>query len=332
MDIARKTPVYWTAKFAIHQKTLVIAVKKTMNDNLKISVIGVPTNSAGKPNGVAKAPSVLRKTGLIDALSKYCDVIDVGDVEFSELITQRNDRNHIIGYDSLVSMVYSVKAAVRDTLAKNRFPIVIGGDCPILLGCLCAINEIDRNSGLFFIDGHEDAYAPIQSPTGEAADMELGIALGLNLENMDKSLTSILPAIKKENTCMLGPRDKEILQNTGIRSLSGEIPMHDDVFIETHDVDEIIGHELLRIGSKVSRWWLHVDLDVLSSEELPAVDYLQSGGVGWDKLESLTSALLSNTACSGWNVTIYNPDLDPTRKYAKRIVNYFENVMSTVCD
>lgn len=299
-----------------------------MKNNLKISVIGVPTNSAGKPEGVAKAPSALRKAGLLDALSKYCDVFDTGDVVFSELNAIRHDQNHIIGYDSLVSMVNSVKNAVSQTLQANRFPLVVGGDCPILLGCLSAMNEFHPDSGLFFVDGHEDAYPPDQSPTGEAADMELGFALGMHTGKMNVDLAGLLPLIKNESMCMIGPRDKNVLENTGIRSLSKEIRTYDDNFIESHDTDQIITREIANIGSKVNHWWLHVDLDVLSSEELPAVDYLQPGGISWDKLEQLSSAVLDNHSCTGWNVTIYNPDLDPTLKYAKRIVRYFENVVS----
>ena len=33
--------------------------------------------------------------------------------------------------------------------------------------------------GLLFVDGHEDAWPPSASPTGEAADCELGLALRL---------------------------------------------------------------------------------------------------------------------------------------------------------
>ncbi|MFZ0897029.1 MAG: hypothetical protein WAZ77_21215 [Candidatus Nitrosopolaris sp.] len=37
-----------------------------------VTIIGVPTNSSGKIDGVARGPSALRKAGLIDVLSSYC--------------------------------------------------------------------------------------------------------------------------------------------------------------------------------------------------------------------------------------------------------------------
>ena len=36
-------------------------------------------------------------------------------------------------------------------------------------------------------------------------------------------------------------------------------------------------------------WWLHVDLDVLATTQLAAVDYQQPGGLSWDQLQTLTT-------------------------------------------
>ena len=58
-------------------------------------------------------------------------------------------------------------------------------------------------------------------------------------------------------------------------------------------------------------WWLHVDLDVLATSALPAVDYQQPGGLSWDTLETVIATALGVGGCVGASVTIYNPDLDP---------------------
>ncbi len=69
-------------------------------------------------------------------------------------------------------------------------------------------------------------------------------------------------------------------------------------------------------------WWLHVDLDVLSSEALPAVDYRQDGGLSWSDLTALTRSAISAGGCLGATVTIFNPDLDPDGRYALAIVEF----------
>jgi arginase len=76
-------------------------------------------------------------------------------------------------------------------------------------------------------------------------------------------------------------------------------------------------------ASLADPWWFHLDLDVLSTEALPAVDYPQEGGLGWNELDAVTRAALAARPI-GWDVTIYNPDLDPEGVHARRIVRFLE--------
>lgn len=305
----------------------------------KLSIIGVPTNSSGKSGGVARAPNAIRSAGLIQVLSHYCEIYDAGDVTFTLPITDRDPNSGIIAYDAFVSMIRTVYRSVNNALRHDRFPLVIGGDCPILLGCLAAVIEIHGSSaGLFFIDGHEDAYPPCKSPTGEAADMELGFALGMNCEHLplnivDNSRWPPLPLIDVSNICILGPRDKKVLQEQGVESLSrkGVETFYDDIALhKSKNVEALINRALKQVRSKktVDKLWLHVDFDVLSTHSMPAVDYQQPGGINWNQLKKITKAVMSSGHTIGLNLTIYNPDMDPDSRSAKRIVNYLEYAIS----
>jgi len=134
-----------------------------------ITIIGVPTSSSGMMEGVARGPSVLRRAGLIDVLATYCDVQDYGDVLFSQPIPEKSADSGVIAERSLVSMIY----AVNNVLTQERFPLVIGGDCTILLGCLAAARDIHNHITMLFVDGHEDAYATYQSPTLQTWNLDL---------------------------------------------------------------------------------------------------------------------------------------------------------------
>lgn len=69
-------------------------------------------------------------------------------------------------------------------------------------------------------------------------------------------------------------------------------------------------------------FWLHIDVDVLSSRELAAVDYLQTGGLGWCELDRLSATAAFDSRCRGVSIVIYNPDLDPNRKSATALVDF----------
>jgi arginase len=73
-------------------------------------------------------------------------------------------------------------------------------------------------------------------------------------------------------------------------------------------------------------WWLHVDLDVLASDQLAAVDYPQAGGLTWVELTELVGTALSRRGCLGWTLCIYNPDLDPDRTGTRKIVDFVKEI------
>ena len=148
---------------------------------MRIGLIGVPFNSAGLPGGEARAPAALRATGLVEALRRVADVHDYGDVALPEPSPERDPTTGIIAPANLVAMVAAVRALVAQAIGHGDVPLVIGGECPLLLGCLAAARDAYGRVGLLFVDGHEDAWPPHQSTTGEAADMELGFALGLTV-------------------------------------------------------------------------------------------------------------------------------------------------------
>jgi len=54
-----------------------------------------------------------------------------------------------------------------------------GADCSVLLGAIRAVRDVIGNAGLRFIDGHEDATTMEQSTTGEVANMEIALLLGM---------------------------------------------------------------------------------------------------------------------------------------------------------
>lgn len=61
-------------------------------------------------------------------------------------------------------------AAVEHVVDTGEFPLILSGDCSILLGAMLALKRRGR-FGLLFIDGHADFYQPDGNPNGEAASM-----------------------------------------------------------------------------------------------------------------------------------------------------------------
>lgn len=289
-----------------------------------IGLLGVPTNSAGMIDGVARGPLVLREEDLIDVLRRHAEVYDYGDVSLPDPTPARDAASHVIDPGGLGVLVARVRDAVAPILDHAHLPLVIGGDCPLLLGCLAAASAWDP-VGLLFVDGHEDAYLPVQSSTGEAADMELAFALGMADASWSPELATLLPLVAPPHVRILGARDAEPLRAEGVVSLRDRVALVDGERLAI-DPARVTA---LACASLPDPWWFHLDLDVLSTQALPAVDYPQPGGLGWGELVVVATTALSAHPC-GWDVTIYNPDLDPERIHARRIVRFIGSVIEQV--
>ena len=287
-----------------------------------VGLLGVPANSSGKLDGVARAPVALREAGLVAALATSVDVLDYGDVSLPEPSQERDPSNHLIDPGGLAAMIARVRDTVGRIIDEGRFPLVIGGDCPLLLGCLLAARN-DGSVGLLFVDGHEDAYTPDRSTTGEAADMELAFALGIADMTWSLELAAATPVVKPADVRILGARDAATLRDEGVRSIADRVDLVDDRGL----ADDPRGVTRRACSSLRAPWWFHLDLDVLSTEALPAVDYRQPGGLGWDELSSVATTAFDQNPM-GCDVTIYNPDLDPERVHARRIVLFLASVIA----
>jgi arginase len=270
-------------------------------------LVEVPFNSAGTANGVARMPAALRDAGLHDVMPALDHVVavDVGD-----LVPERGPSG-FRAEDALVRAVTGAQGAVLRAVAGGRVPVVVGGDCPVLLGPLAALAEAGHRPGLVFVDGHEDAWPPALSPTGEAADSELGIALGL--VPGPAGLADVLPAVAAGDVAVLGPRDRAELDAAGCPTLAGRVALvAGDALADPDDaaVAAAVRDAVAAAAEGTGAWWFHVDLDVLSTDALPAVDYPQPGGIGWERLELVADAATAVPGCAGASVVIYNPDLD----------------------
>lgn len=268
-----------------------------------MDLIAVPFNSSGSSDGVARMPSALLDAGLMAALPSarvvWADVPE-GD--------PRRGESGLVAEDSLASMIISVAERVLDAWAADRVPIVIGGDCPVLLGGLVAAKRRNYNAGLVFADGHEDAWDPHRSITGEAADSEIALALGW--AKPPAGLAPMLPCLSPSGLVQLGPRDAAELTEAGQPSIADRVDLlTGERLAAPSGIDE--GCRMAAaLLARHEHWWLHVDLDVLSTAALSAVDYPQPGGLSWEQLEALTERLLSLGGCGGLSLAIYNPELD----------------------
>jgi arginase len=295
---------------------------------MRFELAGVPYTSMARPGGIARAIAVLRAAGLVDRLQAAGDVRDAGDLDLIEGDGVRGPSG-LINEDALGRLVVATSEAVASSHAAQCVPLLVGGDCPVMLGALAAIRDRHGACGLVLVDGHEDAWPPTLSSTGEASDSEVGMALGLVRDPLPEPLGDLVPLLAPEGVAMLGPRDREVIEEAGGSSLEGTVAMFlDDGGIGALGPSAAAQEAVAAVGRAAPAFWLHLDLDVLATEELAAVDYPQPGGLTWEELREIAVPALSAPRCAGVSVVIYNPDRDENGAGAERIVRFVADMVT----
>jgi arginase len=181
-----------------------------------------------------------------------------------------------------------------------------------------------------FVDGHEDATPMEASATGEAANIEVALLLGLTGRQAPGPLRRRAGVLRPEAMVMLGMRDEQYRRETGVPTIAGRVRLltAEDV----HADPAAAGTQAAeRVASAAAGWWLHTDLDVLAWDQFSACgaadDPAMPGGLSWAELTAVVSSALRAGGCRGWSVGVYNPDLDPERHAARQIVTFLAQVL-----
>jgi arginase len=258
------------------------------------------------PQGVERLPAALLAAGL----RQHLHAGHSGRVEPPPYNPIRDPISGLLNPEGLARYTVALANQIGRLLDANNFPVVLGGDCSILLGAELALRRRGRY-GLLFLDGHADFYQPEAEPNGEAASMELALATGRG-PPLITDLEGRRPLLLEEDVVVFGRRDAADAESHGSQRI-------EDTAIRVLDLEEVrragIRHamgEALDILTRpdLAGFWLHLDCDVLDDAIMPAVDYRMPGGLSWDELVTVLNLALGSGRTVGIDITIMNPALD----------------------
>ena len=290
-----------------------------MHRQQEFSVIDAPSILGLRPTGVELLPKALRAAGLLEQLkADYSGMV----APTSAYNYKRDDGTGLLNPQAIKNYTLKLAEAVNGELRKNKFPIVIGGDCSILIGNILALRRLGRY-GLFFIDGHSDYYLPEESSTGEVADMDLAIVSGHGPDILS-DLDHLKPLVMEQDIVVFGYRDSAQSTQYGCQDIKNTTMIN---AIEYVDVQRLgfqnaasLGIETL-LKNELSGFWIHLDADVLNDSIMPAVDYRLPGGITFSELSNLLKLLLLSKKAVGISVAILNPTLDKDGSITRNFVS-----------
>ena len=285
------------------------------------SNLGLMPPSPGKEPGVRQMARVLRSHGILAQLHAE----DAGEVTPPNYDAAIDSATKIRNAHAIRDYSAQLANRIGTLIDENRFPLVLGGDCSILLGSTLALRKRGRY-GLLFIDGHSDLLTPEISQTGGAAGMDLALATGTGPKLLTE-IDAVGPYIQPRDAVVFGynwpPPDEASPATPKPPMMAFPLSTVRKQGI-AHSAQTAVAH-LEAIGQG---FWIHADLDVLAPEWMPAVDSPNPGGMTPEELLITLKIAVSSKQCVGMEVTIYDPTQDPKEQGADLIVKLLAQAFS----
>ena len=286
-----------------------------------ITVIDAPSNLGLRPPRPGHAPGVYKMAGALRAqdIVARLKATDAGRIAPGPYSHQLDPGVGVRNHEGIHTFTIQLADRVARLLQSGRFPLVLGGDCSILLGPMLALRRRGRY-GLFFIDGHVDFNTPATSQTGGAAGMDLALVTGRGPDLL-ANLESRKPLVREEDVVAFGPRHllDATLATRAIRSTA--IKLYDLEQVRQMGIGRAVTTGLASLEHRVEGFWIHLDVDVLDNAIMPAVDSPQPGGMSYIELIETLQLLLASEKAVGMEITIFDPELDPDGRLAAELTN-----------
>ncbi|GIH07196.1 hypothetical protein Rhe02_52630 [Rhizocola hellebori] len=167
---------------------------------------------------------------------------------------------------------------VADAVARAARPLVLSGDCPSAWGVVAGLQRRDRDVAVVWLDAHGDFNTPTITTSGYLGGMALATLTGRTPELSSDGLglrpvadTNIVLADARD----LDPAERDALTASQVRRTPA------DPAALTRALD-YVGHLPV---------YLHLDIDVIDSAELPGLRFPSGPGPSLTQIEECLAAV-----------------------------------------
>lgn len=286
---------------------------------MQIGIVSAPTNLGLRPPapgtvpGTAKAPEALREVGLHSVLASR------GAREFGVVLPGRYEPD-VLPDDvlrnegAILRHTRALAERIDLVLDSGHAPLVLGGDCSLLVGAALALRRRGRFA-LVYLDGHGDFRHAGNDPDPTTLGGEALAAVTGRHDPVISDIDGLSPLIAPADSVQVGCRDDDVFLDDMRRELGDVVPASTLIADGAAAVAERIATVI--DCDDLEGYWLHLDIDILDDRWMPAVDSPDPGGLSPDQLIELLDLLAPGAV--GADVTIFDPDLDPEGEHARTV-------------
>lgn len=289
---------------------------------MAVVVIEVPTalglspfpGGGGRARGTWRAPKALRAAGLVERL----DAHDAPAIDVPPYNPVREPPSGARNTAGLVDQTAALADAVKAVLDAGDRPVVVGGDCSVLLGATLALRRRGRY-GLVFVDGHLDfRHLGNSVQLSAVAGEDLAVVTGRGPDALS-NIGGLRPYVADADVVALGERECDATTADVYDTAIDVVGLAE---VRRRGMATVAAGAIGRLRDRGCEGaWIHIDVDVLDGQLMPAVDSPQPDGLGASELAALLTDLTGDGFAVGAEITIYDPELDPEGRCADALVD-----------
>jgi arginase len=216
-------------------------------------------------------------------------------------------------WDRLATLYSQVADAVVGATGPGARPVVVSGDCTTALGTVAGLQRAGIDAGIVWLDAHGDLQTLETTTSGYLGGLPLRLLAGYRPELIAGRLG--LRVVSEDQITLAGARDldpPEVAYLAGARIRQARVEELDTGGLPAGDLPD-------------GPLYLHVDLDVVDSAQLPGLRYPAPGGPGPAQVAGALRAVLGTgrVAAVGIACTWY-----PGHSAAGRIRPYLTDALA----
>lgn len=284
----------------------------------QIVVLGAPTSAAAMSAGHEKAPKALRQAGLIEKLQAIgYSVTDMGD-DPVETYQADQESPRARNLARVIASLEALKPRVEAAVKTGGLALILSGDCSSALATVAGVRRYYRGVSIVYMDSDADLNVPATSPSGCVDGMVVAHLTGRGAAEMVR-FWSEPPLVRDPDVALFGVSrldapEEGVLSQTAIRCFRAA-----DVRKMGPSAAAEIAIE--RIHGGKNELVLHLDVDVISSEDFAATDLAgSSDALRLDEVHEALTVIAKQPRLVALEIAAYNPERDADGRGAKLIV------------
>jgi arginase len=218
-----------------------------------------------------------------------------------------------------------LKTSAELAVKSGALVLVLGGDCAQVIGLLSGARRYYRHVNLLWFDRDADLNTPATTPSGRIDGMVVAHIIGKGAPELVR-FWGEPPLVREPDVTLFGlerldPPEQEFLGRSPMRHIYA-------ADIQFKGGSKAAHEALGQVHADAREFVLHLDLDVISEEDFPAVNVPGRGGLRFDDVRASLVEFLKQKHLLGLDVAQYNPDKDSEGSGAKRAVELLVEALS----